>query len=69
MYSQVRDGNPKCHHLAVLSDSCFGVFVTKSMYITLKYSEQEKTIVSKEEVLNRLMSTPLRNPRARRREA
>jgi hypothetical protein len=55
--SQVRDGNPKCHQLAVLSNSCYGVFVTKSMYITLKYLEQETAIVSKEEVLNRLMST------------
>ncbi len=33
IYSQVRDENPKWHHLAVVIDSCFCVFVTKFMYI------------------------------------
>jgi hypothetical protein len=42
IYSQVRDQNPKWHQLAVLNDSCLGVFITKSLYVTLKYSEQEK---------------------------
>jgi hypothetical protein len=69
-YSQVRDENPKWHQLAVLNNSCLGVFITKSLYVMLKYSEQEKrskqaqcadqenTLVSKEKVLKRLMSTP-----------
>jgi hypothetical protein len=63
-YSQIRDENPKWNQLAALSDSCFEVFITKSLYIALKYLEQEKrseqegTLVSKEEVLKRLMSTP-----------
>lgn len=33
IYSQVRHENPKWHHLAVVIDSCFCVFVTKFMYI------------------------------------
>jgi hypothetical protein len=69
IYSQVRDENPKWHQSAVLNNSCLSVFITKSLYVTLKYSEQEKrseqaqcvdqekTLVSKEEVLKRLMST------------
>jgi hypothetical protein len=42
IYSQVRDENPKWHQSAVLNNSCLSVFITKSLYVTLKYSEQEK---------------------------